>query len=103
MPELLLSIFRFVRLLLSGHQAVAIENAALRLQLAAFRRRRKRPVLTVLDTVFWTTLRSLWPGWCGTLLHVQPDTVVSLATRALSPVLGAAVNGTPSPAWSPAA
>jgi hypothetical protein len=31
MPALLLSIFRFVRLLLSGHQAIAIENAALRL------------------------------------------------------------------------
>ena len=35
MPALLLSIFRFVRLVLSGHQAIAIENAALRLQLAA--------------------------------------------------------------------
>src|SRR5215467_9603517 len=46
MPVLLLSVIRFVRLLLSGHQAVAIENAALRLQLAAFRRKRKRPVLT---------------------------------------------------------
>ena len=32
MPDLFLSIFRFVRLLFSGHQAVAIENAALRLQ-----------------------------------------------------------------------
>jgi hypothetical protein len=36
MPALLLSIFRFARLLLSGRQAIAIENAALRLQLAAF-------------------------------------------------------------------
>ena len=43
---LLLSIFRFVRLPLSGHQAIAIENVALRLQLAAFQRNRKRPVLT---------------------------------------------------------
>src|SRR6478609_3372246 len=76
MPELVLSIFRFVRFLLSGHQAVAIENAALRLQLAAFRRQRRRPFLTVLDRLFWTTLRSLWPGWRGTLLYVQPDTVV---------------------------
>ena len=29
MPALFLLVFRFVRLLLSGHQAVAIENAAL--------------------------------------------------------------------------
>ena len=35
MPVLLLFVFRFVRLLLSGHQAVAIENAALRMQIAA--------------------------------------------------------------------
>ena len=35
MPDLLLSIFRFLRMLLSGHQALVIENVALRLQLAA--------------------------------------------------------------------
>jgi hypothetical protein len=52
MASLLLSIFRFVRLFLSGHQTVAIENAALRLQLAAFQRKRKRPVLTTFDRVF---------------------------------------------------
>ena len=62
MPELLLSVIRFIQLLLSGHQAIAIENAALRLQLAAFRRCRKRPVLTGLDRVFWITLRRLWSG-----------------------------------------
>jgi hypothetical protein len=46
MPLLLLFVFRFVRLLLSGHQAIAIENAALRMQIAAFQRKRKRPLLT---------------------------------------------------------
>src|SRR5215467_15162134 len=51
MPELLLSVIRFIRLLLSGHQAIAIENAALRLQLVAFQRKRKRPVLTTFDRV----------------------------------------------------
>jgi hypothetical protein len=40
-------------LLLSGHQSVAFENAALRLQLAAFQRKRRRPVLTSLDRLFW--------------------------------------------------
>jgi len=75
MPALLLSIFRFVRLLLSGHQALAIENAALRLQLAAFKRKRKRPVLTICDRVFWITLRRFWSGWRQPLLYVQADTV----------------------------
>lgn len=75
MPALLLSIFRFARLLLSGHQAIAIENAALRLQLAAFQRKRKRPVLSHFDRVFWITLRRLWSGWREPLLYIQADTV----------------------------
>jgi putative transposase len=67
---------RFVRLLLSGHQAVAIENAALRLQLAAFRRKRKQPVLASFDRLFWVGLSRFWRGWRGPLLYAQADTVV---------------------------
>ena len=66
--------FRFVRLLLSGHQAVALENAALRMQIAAFQR--KRPLLTTLDRVFWIGHRSLRCDWRQPLLYVQADTVV---------------------------
>jgi putative transposase len=76
MAALLLSLIRFLRLLLSGHQAVALENAALRLQLAAFQRKRRRPILTTIDRLFWITLRRLWSGWRGPLLYVQPDTIV---------------------------
>jgi transposase InsO family protein len=76
MPALLLCLIRFVRLLLSGHEAVAIENAALRLQLAAFRRKRKRPVLTTFDRLFWIGLSRTWRGWRGPLYYVQPDSVV---------------------------
>src|SRR3954470_22799881 len=76
MPALFLLVFRFVRLLLRGHQAVAIENAALRIQIAAFQRKRKHPLLTNLDRVFWITLRSVWSDWRHPLLYVQADTVV---------------------------
>src|SRR5262245_54543303 len=76
MPAFVLSVIRFVGLLLSGHQAIAIENAALRLQLAAFRRKRKRPVLTSLDRRFWVGLSRFWRGWRGPLRYVQADTVV---------------------------
>jgi hypothetical protein len=69
---LVLSVIRFVRLLLTGHQALAIENAALRLQLVAFQRRRKRPVLTTLDRVFWITLRRLWSDLRRALIYVRP-------------------------------
>jgi hypothetical protein len=75
MPVLLLFVFRFVRLLFSGDQAVAIENAALCMQIAAFQRKRKRPLLTTWDRVFWITLR-LWSDWRHPLIYVQADTVV---------------------------
>jgi hypothetical protein len=61
MPALLLLVFRFLRLLLSGHQAVAIENTALRLQIAAFQRKKKRPLLTIFDRVFWITSAACGP------------------------------------------
>src|SRR5215471_20189731 len=99
MPELLLSVIRFIRLLFSGHQAIAIENAALRLQLVAFQRKRKRPVLTTFDRVFWITLRRWWSGWRRPLFYVQADTRRRLATRALPAILGATVQATSSP-WS---
>jgi len=76
MPGVFLCIFRFVRLLMSGHGAVALENAALRLQLAAFQRKRKRPVLTSFDRLFWVGLSVIWNGWRAALRYVQPDTVV---------------------------
>ena len=75
MPVLFLFVFRFVRLLFR-HQALAIENAALRMQIAAFQRKRKRPLLTTWDRVFWITLRGVWTDWRHHLVYVQADTVV---------------------------
>src|SRR5882762_8357790 len=75
MPVILLCVFRFVRLLFSGHQAVAVENLALRLQLAAFRKG-KKPVLTQGDRLLWVGISRLWSGWRDALVFVQPDTVV---------------------------
>ena len=76
MPTLVLFLFRFARLLFSGHAALAVENAALRLQLDAFRRKRKRPVLTSFDRLFWVTLSLLWKGWRAPLIYVRADTVI---------------------------
>jgi hypothetical protein len=49
MLAIILFLFRFVRLLGSGHRAIAVENLAMRLQLAAYKRKCKRPVLTQWD------------------------------------------------------
>src|SRR5215469_1618369 len=76
MPTLARFLFRFARLLFSGHAAVAAENAALRLQLAAFQRQRRRPLLTSLDRMFWVGLSLLWKRWRSPLMYVQADTVV---------------------------
>jgi hypothetical protein len=76
MPAMILCLFRFVRLLCSGHQSIVIENAALRLQLRAFQRTRRRPVLTASDRLFWCALAKIWGGWRGALMFVQPETVV---------------------------
>jgi transposase InsO family protein len=76
MPILVLSLFRFVRLLLSGYVAVAMENAALRVQLVAFQRKRKRPTLTSVDRLFWVGLSLLWTGWRAPLVYVRADTVI---------------------------
>jgi putative transposase len=76
MPTFVLFLFRLTRLLFSGHAAVAVENVALRLQLAAFQRKRKRPVLTSFDRLFWVGLSLLWNRWRTPLLYVRADTVV---------------------------
>ena len=61
MPVLFLFAFRFVRLLLNGHQAIVIESAALRMQIAAFQRKRKRPLLTILDRLFGSVCAASGP------------------------------------------
>src|SRR5215472_10926497 len=72
----ILCLLRFVRLLGSGHESVAIENLALRRQLAAYKRKRSRPLLTEWDRLFWVGLSRLWDGWRDALVVVQPATVV---------------------------
>lgn len=79
MPTLVLFLFRFARLLFSGQAAVAVENAALRLQLDAFQRKRKRPVLTSFDRLFWVGLSLLWNRWRTPLVYVRTDTYFNIS------------------------
>jgi hypothetical protein len=68
--------FRTIRLICSGHRAVAVENVALRQQLAALKRSVGRPQLRRRDRVFWILLATAWRDWRQALVLVQPDTVV---------------------------
>ena len=60
-------VIRFVILVFGGHKQVALENAALRQQLAVFKRDVKRPRLHRRDRLFWIGLRTIWKEWKSAL------------------------------------
>src|SRR5215831_8378324 len=68
---------RFVILLIGGQKQIALENAALRQQLAVFKRDVKRPKLYRRDRLFWVALRMIWKDWKSALIIVRPETVIS--------------------------
>ena len=72
----LLVLFRSIGLICGGHRAVALENLALRQQLAALTRTVKHSKLRTRDRLFWILLAKAWRGWRTALIVVQPDTVV---------------------------
>ncbi len=84
----LVVLLRTLRLLFSGHRALALENMALRQQLSVLRRTVKRPRLRTSDRLFWLLLARAWRDWRTALIVVQPDTVVRwhrLWLRAVGP------------------
>src|SRR3954453_11764297 len=54
-----------------------MEAAALRQQLAVYKRRQPRPKLNRFDRLFWVVVRRIWANWSEALILVKPDTVVS--------------------------
>src|SRR5215469_6280905 len=75
--------FRFLHLwlgailrLFRSRQDLLVENLALRQQLGVFKRRNRRPKLTVLDKLFWILAPRFWSDWKKVLLVVAPETVV---------------------------
>jgi hypothetical protein len=77
MVPLVLAMIAYLRAFLVPRHRLALEAAALRQQLAVFKRKQPRPRLQHLDRVFWFALRRLWSGWTDALIIVQPETVVS--------------------------
>ena len=58
------------------HRELALENLALRQQLAVWKARQPRPRLTEIDRIFWILLSRLWKNWQHSPRLVQPATVV---------------------------
>jgi putative transposase len=73
---ILQSVFFFLRAFLLGRAAAALENLALRQQVAVFKQSVKRPRLRPRDRVFWILLSRLWKNWRSALAIVQPETVI---------------------------
>jgi putative transposase len=74
---LVMGLWTFLRALLFGSAAIALENLALRHQLAVLQRSVNRPRLARWDRVFWVWLSRLWASWRSSLLIVQPATVLA--------------------------
>ena len=75
MLRTLASLAHGIRALLRPRLDLAIENAALRQQLAVLKEKRRRPRLSNSDRIFWVTLRRYWARWESSLIVVRPATV----------------------------
>ena len=77
MVSLALSMVAYIRAFFVPRHQLALEAAALRQQLAVFKRKRTHFRLHRLDRLFWTALRRVYSGWTEALIIVEPETVVS--------------------------
>ena len=55
---------------------IAVENLALRQQLAILHQNIARPRIRKRDRIFWVWLSNLWSNWRSALIIVKPDTVI---------------------------
>ena len=73
---LVLALLGALRAALRTRTDLALENLALRQQLALLRRRSKRPQFGRLDRLLWMWLSNQWAGWREALHLVRPATVI---------------------------
>ena len=76
MLGLLFTLLAAFRSALRNRAELAMENLALRQQLATLHRTTPRPPLRLTDRAFWLGLSRIWSGWADALVIVKPDTVV---------------------------
>ena len=71
--SLLISLFQLV---LKDRTQLALENIALRQQLAVYQRTVKRPKIEDRDRIFWLTVMGMLREWKEALVFVKPQTVI---------------------------
>jgi len=62
--------------MLATHRQLALENLALRQQIAVLQRSVKRPRLKKSDRLFMVLLSRAWTDWAKKLTIVKPETVI---------------------------
>src|SRR5712692_7223166 len=72
----LLALLRSVCSALKSRRHLALENLALRQQLALLCNRSKRPQFGRVARIFWVCLSQRWSGWRDALCLVRPETVI---------------------------
>src|SRR5260370_37336275 len=81
MLDRLVFVLRSLRAFCHVRGELALENLALRQQLAVLSRPHPRPRLTSVDRFFWVILRRVWARWTEALIIVKRDTVVAWHRR----------------------
>jgi hypothetical protein len=69
-------ILRGLATLFRSRRALALENPAIRQQLAVLQRNAKRPRLRRWDRGFWVLVSRIWSDWQNALVFVRPETVI---------------------------
>src|SRR4029450_9535287 len=74
---IVIGLWTFLRVMFCGSATIALENLALRHQLAVLQRSGRRPRLSRWDRILWIWLSRLWTSWRSRLVIVQPATVLA--------------------------
>jgi len=74
--DTIISTFLIMILIFKLNSRLAIENLALRQQLAVMKQSVRRLKIRKRDRFFWVILSRLWSGWENVLMVVQPETVI---------------------------
>ena len=72
-------LLRTFRSAVRTRRELALENLALRQQLAVWKARQPRPRLTEMDRIFWIVLSRLCKNWRSSLQVVRPETLRSMS------------------------
>ena len=75
-PGMLLPFFHCLVAAFKIRRELALENLALRQQLAVLRRSVKRPRVSDFHRGFWVLLSRIWRDWRRSLVLVKPETVI---------------------------